>query len=82
MAKETTGGSGVSSAKREVKCSTVPSPPNDTQKSTSAAHGQDFFGYQVWREQYFRVDHEGPKIYSPVLKVDQIHPSFIIWARV
>lgn len=38
MAKETTGGRGVSSANREVRCSTVPSPPSDTQKSTSAAH--------------------------------------------
>ena len=31
-----TGGKGVSSTKREVRCSTVPSPPRDMQKSTSA----------------------------------------------
>ena len=36
IAKLTSGGSGVSSEKSDVRCSTVPSPPSVTQKSTSA----------------------------------------------
>lgn len=38
IANDTSGGSGVSSLKRDVRCSTVPSPPSVTQKSTSALH--------------------------------------------
>ena len=38
IANDTSGGSGVSSLKRDVRCNTVPSPPSVTQKSTSALH--------------------------------------------
>ena len=34
---------------------------------------------KVWRELYFGIDHQGPKIQGLVLKVDQVSPNFIIW---